>query len=197
MTVNLRRRDRDDRFLAKLGMTNLTDWIGRRETQTDWITPSRVAAWRATLDAPVTGSDVVPPAFYWTLFPPLAPTSRLSEDGHAKRGDFLPPVTLPRRMWAGSRLTYHAPLRIGAELERESIIQAIETKQGRAGELVFVTVRHTVREDAADVLVEEQDLVYRGLSESTSRQSAEPPGRRAAQWTRTIHPNEALLFRYS
>ncbi|HEX4683415.1 MAG TPA: MaoC family dehydratase N-terminal domain-containing protein [Gemmatimonadaceae bacterium] len=180
----------------------LAAWLGRREVSTDRIVASRVAAWHATLDHTVEipgDGDDVPPAIYWTLFPPLTPTSGLGEDGHARRGGFLPPVELPRRMWAGSRLTCHAPLRVGSVVTRESSIARIDEKEGRAGPLVFVTVHHVVRVGDDIVLEEEQDLVYR----NPSRPSAAASGSRVtpevprAAWERSINANEVLLFRYS
>jgi 3-methylfumaryl-CoA hydratase len=177
-------------------MDQLSQWIGRRESHDDWVMPSRVAAWHATLDhdvPAVSEGDDVPPAIYWALFPPLARTSELSDDGHPRRGGFLPPVELPRRMWAGSRLVWHRPLRIGEHLVRESTIANIEEKQGRAGPLVFVTVHHAVRAGKELLLEEDQDLVYRGADRAPLR-SAEA---RPSTWLRTVNPNEVLLFRYS
>jgi 3-methylfumaryl-CoA hydratase len=177
---------------------DFSQWIGRSETQVDWIVASRVAAWHATLDHdlpfPAEGS-IVPPAVYWTLFPPLAATARLSEDGHPHRGEFLPPVRLPRRMWAGSRLAFHLPLRIGDRVTRESTIAGIDAKDGRQGPLVFVTVRHIVR-SANDVLLEEeQDIVYRDPVPTSRAPSSDSS--RSASWESSVVPGEALLFRYS
>lgn len=177
---------------------DLSRWIGRTETQTDWVVASRVAAWHATLDHdasfPAEGA-IVPPAVCWTLFPPLAPTGQLSEDGHPHKGGFLPPVRLSRRMWAGSRLVFHRPLRVGDRVTRESSIVAVEEKTGRHGPLVFVTVRHLVRSGQADVLEEVQDIVYRDPAPSRAEQGA--PTSPTAAWERSLRPSEALLFRYS
>jgi 3-methylfumaryl-CoA hydratase len=177
---------------------NLLAWLGRREVQTDRIAPSRVAAWHATLDHAVEfppDGAVVPPAIYWTLFPPLTPTSGLSADGHVRRGGFLPPVELPRRMWAGSRLVFHRSLRVGSIVTRESTITRIDEKQGRAGPLVFVTVHHVVRDADDAVLEEEQDIVYR--HPAPVGWTAPTQAAASAAWERSIHPNEVLLFRYS
>jgi 3-methylfumaryl-CoA hydratase len=178
---------------------DLPQWIGRTESRVDWVVASRVAAWRATLDQsselPSDGA-AVPPAFYWTLFPPLAPTGALSDDGHPRRGGFLPPVSLPRRMWAGSRLVYHRPLRVGERVERESTVTRIEEKEGRLGPLVFVTVRHAVRAAGDPVLDEEQDIVYRNPAPAASTLRSAPAAKLAV-WERSVCPNEAMLFRYS
>lgn len=180
---------------------DLRQWIGRTQSASDWITPSRVAAWHATLDhagGPPVEGEPAPLGFHWTLAPAIARESELGPDGHARRGTFLPPVALPRRMWAGSRVTFHRPLRIGERVERVSEIAAIESKAGRQSPLVFVKVHHRLTGENGLAIEEEQDLVYR---ESPSGGSS--PGQRAdgetrvASWRRTIHPTETLLFRYS
>src|SRR5262249_12229273 len=141
----------------------LKQWIGRREIRVDWINPSRLAAWNATLDRedpfPEEG-EPVPPGFHWALFPSLTRQSELGPDGHPKRGGFLPPVALPRRMWAGGRLRFHEPLRVGQRVEQVSTIDGVDEKHGRAGPLIFVTVRHAVIGPGGLAIEEEQDLVY-------------------------------------
>src|SRR5512140_243503 len=123
------------------------EWIGREVKRTDWVNANHVAQFGALLDRddrfPAEG-DPVPPLFHWTLFTPLARQSELGVDGHARRGGFLPPVPLPRRMWAGSRVRFLAPLRVGERVEQRSVIQKVEEKSGRAGALVFVTVKHAI-----------------------------------------------------
>jgi len=177
----------------------LKQWIGRREVRIDCINPSRLAAWSATLDRedpfPEEG-EAVPPGFHWALFPSLARQSELGPDGHAKRGGFLPPVPLPRRMWAGGRLRFHRPLRVGERVEQVSTIDRVDEKSGRAGPLVFVTVRHAVSNTAGLAIEEEQDLVYRDPpkgDEGTQTAQPAPTG----PWRRQIAPDETLLFRYS
>jgi 3-methylfumaryl-CoA hydratase len=175
-----------------------SNWLGRQESHDDWVTPSRVAAWHATLDhdAPVPHEgDEVPPAFYWALFPPITHTAGLSPDGHPRRGGFLPPVDLPRRMWAGSRLTMHAPLRAGAHVRRQSTIEGLEEKQGKSGPLVFVTVHHAVSAGAELILEDVEELVYRGAAGGLSASTGAPAD--DAAWQRVMHPSEVLLFRYS
>jgi len=179
-----------------------SEWIGRGQTSADWITPSRVAAWHATLDhaaEPPRDGDPAPLGFHWTLAPQLARESELGPDGHARRGGFLPPIPLPRRLWAGSRVLFDRPLRVGERVERESRIDDIETKQGRSSALVFVTVRHTLATDEGVAIEEEQDLVYRELP-SPAAQAAEVEsgaGEDGAEWQRVMHPTETLLFRFS
>jgi 3-methylfumaryl-CoA hydratase len=180
----------------------LSESIGRTQTSVDWITPGRVAAWHATFDheaALPQAGDVVPLGFHWTLAPPLARESELGPDGHARRGGFLPAVLLAKRLWAGSRVAFHAPLRVGDRVERESVITAVTEKQGRDSALVFVTVRHRFSTEAGLAIDEEQDLVFReqatGAPDAQRKNDVshvDPPA-----WQRTVHPTETFLFRYS
>jgi 3-methylfumaryl-CoA hydratase len=182
---------------------DLSQWIGRAQTAVDWITPSRVAAWHATLDhvaeTPRDG-DAAPLGFHWTLAPQLARESDLGTDGHPRRGGFLPPIALPRRLWAGSRVAFQQPLRVGDRVERESVITAIDEKHGRSSALVFVTVRHRFTSQAGLAIEEEQDLVYREPPAPSARSAdehANANGTDGATWRRIVHPTETLLFRYS
>jgi 3-methylfumaryl-CoA hydratase len=128
--------------------TELGAWIGRSETATDVATATPVAALSATLDRPPVRPEAgtpLPPLWHWLYFLPLDRQSDIGPDGHAKRGGFLPPVPLPRRMWAASRFAFHAPLRVGDALTRVSTIEDVSEKTGRTGRLVFVKVRHEIR----------------------------------------------------
>ena len=179
---------------------DLRQWIGQKQHASDWITPSRVAAWHATLDhavEPPREGDPAPPGFHWTLAPATARESELGPDGHARRGGFLPPVALPRRLWAGSRVTFRRPLHVGGRVERLSEIASITEKTGRNSLLIFVTLRHQLRENDRLAIEEEQDLVYRGASSGGSPSEVAPDSRATAAWQRTVHPTETLLFRYS
>jgi len=176
-------------------------WVGRQQHRVDWINPNHLAAWSATLDRddpfPREG-DPVPAGFHWTLFTPLTRRSDLGHDGHPRRGGFLPPVLLPRRMWAGSRIQFHRPLRVGERVEQASVVQKVEEKSGRAGALVFVTVRHQVSGIAGLAVSEEQDIVYR---EAPKPGASAPPAvlepAPGGAWRREIVPDDVLLFRYS
>ena len=145
----------------------LEHWIGRTESRTDLVTPVPVAALAATLDRddplPQPG-DALPPLWHWLFFLPVHRQSELGPDGHPKRGGFLPPVPLPRRMWAGGRLEFHHPLRIGDTITRVSRILDVKPKQGRTGSLVFVLVRHEISNPQGLALTEEHDIVFRDLS---------------------------------
>ncbi len=126
-------------------LEHLRTWVGRSESLDDVVAASKVAALAATLDRddawPVVG-DPLPPLWHWTLCVPAARQSALGADGHPARGGFLPPVPLPRRMWAGGRLTFPQPLRVGEAVQRRSQVVSVERKSGRSGEMVFVVVRH-------------------------------------------------------
>jgi 3-methylfumaryl-CoA hydratase len=181
---------------------DLTSWIGRSETVADAIYPTPVRALTATLDhpsAPVVTGTALPPLWHWLYFLPLHRQSDIGADGHARRGGFLPPVPLPRRMWAGSQFEFRKPIRVGDQALRTSTIDAVSSKEGRTGKLVFVKVRHEVRcNGAADpALVEFHDIVYR---EAQGPNDVVPPPQAApadAQWRRQIVPDDVLLFRYS
>ncbi len=180
----------------------LSTWIGRSETQRDTFGPTPVAALRATLDLAATEIDPgtgLPPLWHWLYFLPLHRASALGPDGHAKLGGFLPPVPLPRRMWAGSRFEFPGVLRVGDAAERRSTIENVTLKQGRSGALVFVTVRHEIFTNGASepALREWHDIVYRAAKRPGE---AEAPPQRApddAQWSREWRPDDVLLFRYS
>lgn len=178
---------------------NWSAWIGRTETVIEKICAWRTAALAATFDwddAPAEGARL-PPGWHWLFFNPIARRRDLGLDGHPKRGGFLPPVALPRRMWAGGRITYHAPLLIGEEAHRVSEILKIESKEGKSGRLVFVTLRHTTSVRGDRRIEEEQDLVYRPHAAPGTASPSKPTEPRRAQWSEQIYPDTTLLFRYS
>ncbi len=179
-----------------MDIVHLREWIGREERANDEITRAPVAALAATLDrrdpGPQTG-DPLPPLYHWLYFLPVHRQSELAADGHAKRGGFLPPVPLPYRMWAGSRLEFLRPLRIGDRVSRVSRITDVIHKEGRTGPLVFVKVRHEIGNGEGMAVVDEHDIVYRERTGAAAMKPA-PVGQ---IWERTIHPDDVLLFRYS
>jgi 3-methylfumaryl-CoA hydratase len=180
-------------------LEHLRTWIGRTEQRDDTITAAPLAALAATLDrddpSPASGS-AVPPLWHWLYCLPIARQSELGADGHPRRGGFLPPVELPRRMWAGGRLAFARPLRVGDVATRSSRIDDIAAKDARSGPLVFVTVRHAISTREGHALSEEHDLVYRDLPAPGS--VATPPRAREDEtFARTIVPDDVLLFRYS
>jgi len=180
---------------------DLTDWIGRSETLRDTITAAPVRGLNATLDHPALAVESGLPLFplwHWLYFLPQHRESEIGPDGHAKRGGFLPPVPLPRRMWAGSQFEFRAPVRVDDAVERTSTIADVTAKEGRTGKLVFVKVRHELRCNGATepAIVEFHDIVYRDAKKPGD---VDPPPTPAAQgeWQREIVPDDVLLFRYS
>jgi 3-methylfumaryl-CoA hydratase len=176
-------------------------WIGREEQISQRIITSTASAMAATLDwetAPREG-DPLPPGWQWLYFNPAAPRNALGADGHPRRGGFLPPIELSRRMWAGSRIRYLADLPIDAQATRRSRILKIENKVGKRGALSFVTVEHTISCGATPCIAEEQDLVYRDAAPPSGAAAAAPAARfeGVARWSRSIEPDSTLLFRYS
>ncbi len=176
---------------------NGRDWIGRAQVQTDILTPSLLARFRATLDTTDTG-DVAPQGIHWCLCTPDTATAGLDIDGHPKRGGFLPPIPLPRRMWASSKVVFYAPIVAGAAVERRSTITGIEEKTGGSGALVFVEVDHETSSDGTLAVRERQTLVYREASTAAPAPVGKgTPALEGFQWHRSLTPAEALLFRYS
>jgi len=179
---------------------HLRGWVGKKEVRSDSLTVWPIAALAATLDEPELAVDIgspVPNGWHWIFFLEAKPASELGSDGHPKRGGFLPPVPLPRRMWGGGRLEFIQPLKIGDAITRESEILSVEPKSGRNGTLVFVTVRHTIKAAGTIAIIEEQDIVYR---EAAQKGEPLPPGKPApgnAAWSRRVMPDSTLLFRYS
>ena len=187
---------------------NLQDWVGRTETVAEYIQATTAEAMAATLlhePATLEPGASLPALWHWTHFLDKPRGDTLGADGHVRRGGFVPPVTLPRRMWGGSRLAYHQPLRIGEAAERTSTITRVAEKQGRSGALVIVTIEHRYTGESGLALVEEQDVVYReaptanvsasGQATGSGKPGPQPP--LAAQWSRTISADPILLFRYS
>ena len=166
----------------------------------DVATAWPVAAMSATLDRrdpePREG-DAIPPGWHWLYFLETTPGSELAHDGHAKRGGFLPPVQLPRRMWAGGRMDFRRPLRIGEKLRRDSEILSVERKRGKSGELVFVTVRHTVYASNEIATVEEHDIVYREAAKPGDPTPQAKTAPASPRWTHEIDPGPVMLFRFS
>lgn len=183
-----------------LDIEHLRTWIGRSETLSDQASEAPVKALTATLDredAPAGPQDALPPCWHWLYFLPTPRQSEIGPDGHPRRGGFLPPVPLPRRMWAGSQLQFHAPIRMGQSLVRTSRIADVRLKEGRTGSLVFVNVDHEIRADGALAISERHDIVYRDMPQPGEVMPAPVAAPEGAQWVREIVPDDVLLFRYS
>ena len=192
----------DLRTLDPATLAHLQSWIGKTETLSDDITAAPVRALSATLDrddpAPVPGT-ALPPLWHWLYFLPQQRQSELGPDGHAKRGGFLPPVPLPRRMWAGGRLQWlqSNPLVVGDAVQRISRIESVTHKAGRTGDLLFVLVKHEVHNIRGLALTEEHDIVYRAAAQPNDRVPVPVAAEKGAAWQREIVPDDVLLFRYS
>ena len=175
-------------------------WVGRVEESKDTIDPLRARAMQAALDdpgPPLGPGDALPPLWHWLYFWTVAPEAELGPDGHPVLGGFLPPIDLPRRMWAGSRVSFPRPLPLGAAATRRSEILQVSLKEGRSGPLAFVTVRHQVATDDGICIEEEQDLVYRAAPTPGEVPRAGEPAPATAAWRREMAPDPVLLFRYS
>jgi len=181
-------------------LEKLKDWIGQKEYDIDYVTVPAVHRLAATLDRddpmPKLG-DPLPVGWHAMLFPRVVRQSQIGADGHPERGDFLPPVPLPRRMFAGRRTRFVAALRVGDEARRESTIKDVTVKQGRTGQMVFVTVRTDIASPRGLAITEEQDLVYREAAASGAAPPASQPAPGRAVWSRTVTPDQVMLFRYS
>ena len=178
----------------------LSRWIGNKETAGDVLVSSPLERAAATLDrndpSPADG-DPVPPGWHWFYFLPSARQSEISEDGHPQLGGFLPPVPLPQRMWAGGRMTFKRSLKVGEAATRRSEIIKVQPKSGRSGQLVFVTVRHTISGTNGPATVEEHDIVYREEAKPGAPAAAPISAPQRANWSRIIAPDPVLLFRFS
>ena len=192
----------DTRTLDAATLAHLQRWEGNTETLADDITAAPVRALQATLDrddGPPAQGDALPPLWHWLYFLPQPRQSALGPDGHPLRGGFLPPVPLPRRMWAGGRLHWQPgnPLLLGDAVTRTSRIVSVQHKAGRTGDLLFVGVRHEIGNACGLALSEEHDIVYRANPQPGDVAPPPQPASQHATWTREITPDDVLLFRYS
>jgi 3-methylfumaryl-CoA hydratase len=186
-----------------LDIEHLRGWVGRTEAMDDVATLAPLRGLTATFDRddPPRLGDAIPPCWHWLYFLPMHRQSGIGPDGHPRRGDFLPPVPLPRRMWAGSQIEFRAPLQAGQSISRLSRIDDVRLKEGRSGPLVFVNLLHEIRAEGDLTIVERHDIVYRGLLQpgdpalATAAAAVSAPTE--AQWSRRIEPDDVLLFRYS
>jgi 3-methylfumaryl-CoA hydratase len=183
-----------------IDLDHLRTWVGRTETRSDLVTAVPMAALSATLDRddpePADGT-AIPPLWHWLYFLPISPLGEAGPDGHPKRGGFLPPVPLPRRMFAGGRFEYHHVLKVGDRISRTSRITDVSGKEGRSGTLVFVTVRHEVAGPAGVAMTEEHDIVYRENPRAGAPVPKPTPAPVGETFSREIAPDPVLLFRYS
>lgn len=179
---------------------DLQAWVGRQESAEDTVEVQRINQLAASLDLPpsLRSGDILPLPWHWLLFPPTPGASSTGADGHPQKGGFLPPVQLPRRMWASSNVQVSTPLRVGEEVRRESTIMAVTPKQGSQGPLVFVEVAHDIfNAEGKCALSEKQHIVYREPARSPVTVAQPHSPEHPVQWERKVSPDPVLLFRYS
>ncbi|QOG22670.1 MULTISPECIES: FAS1-like dehydratase domain-containing protein [Bradyrhizobium] len=184
----------------KLDIDHLRQWIGRSTEATDIVTAQLVKGLRATLFQEVgepQKGDAAPFTVHWCLAQPVFPMSMLGPDGHPTRGGFLPPVPLPRRMWAGGEIEFLQPLQVGDESTRTSRIADVQVKTGSTGTLCFVSVEHSISSPRGTAIRERQDIVYREMTSSAPASAKAPPPPPKAQHRETHVSDPVLLFRYS
>lgn len=187
--------------MGNIDLEQLRTWIGKSRSDEDLISARHARLMAATVDSPAAGricdGEALPPLWHWIYFLEGLPSSELGRDGHPARGGFLPPVPLANRMWAGGRLSFLAPVRIGSIVRKESSILNVEHKTGRSGDLVFVTVLHELKSPQGELLIrEEHDIVYKDAA-PTAKPAAVVPPATSAQFGRTWTPTTTTLFRYS
>ena len=177
-----------------------SEWLGKAQFASSILTISPMEGLAAALDRDSTAfsqGDALPPLWHWLYFLETSKQSELAEDGHPHRGDFLPPIDLPRRMWAGSRLNFIRPLIAGETIKRSSTIQSIDLKHGRSGSLGFVCVAHELSDSSGVLLIEEHDIVYRDMPTGTVSAQSPLKADENHNFARTVTPDPVLLFRYS
>lgn len=180
--------------------TDLEQWLGKIQWNEGILTADPATALAATLNRECIEfgqGDALPSLWHWLYFLKPNRLSQLAADGHPKKGDFLPPISLPRRMWAGSRLTFIQPLHIGESVSKKSTIKSLQFKQGRSGKLGFVCVSHEINNASGMAIIEEQDLVYRGAALPSAPDATRSKSSETADFSMTISPDPVLLFRYS
>jgi 3-methylfumaryl-CoA hydratase len=185
-----------------IDIQHLRKWVGNTERNTDVLTARLAAGLRTTLEYaggfPEEG-DVASSTIHWCLAPQIEAMSNLGPDGHPARGGFLPPVPLPRRMWAAGELVFHDQFCVGDCVVRESRIEDVTSKEGRSGALCFVTVRHSLSTERGLAIEERHDIVYREAASGLNAIAAAPQAQTAPkpQWKCQFLPDPVLLFRYS
>ena len=179
-------------------MNDWESWIGRESTSVETLDPAQANRMAVTLDREPTfkAGDPLPPAWHWLYFHDVVRASQLGDEGHPELGISMPPVPLPRRMWAGGRLEFMHSIALGARVQRRSTIQAITPKVGKTGPLFFVTVKHELSTDGLVNLIEEQTIVYREMS-STAELPAPAPAPAHPDATTRWELDSTALFRYS
>lgn len=183
--------------MTDIDLDHMKRWVGRQITRQDVITPRLAAGLAAVLDQPTDlgVGEMAPVGIHWCLSPDVVPMRALGADGHPERGDFLPPVPLPRRMWAGGDLQFSGDFRVGDTVTRTSQVTDVAIKTGRSGVLCFVTVSHSYTTGRGLALRERHNIVYRGAK--TSKVAAPFPQMPAPDLSLVQQATAVLLMRYS
>ncbi|MEM9277624.1 MAG: MaoC family dehydratase N-terminal domain-containing protein [Pseudomonadota bacterium] len=179
-------------------VTDIKSWIGKEQVRTGIIDHRQAELMAVTLgcDVPEPGS-ALPSLWHWLWFNDALTASKLGRDGHPQKGGFIPPVALPRRMWAGGKVEFVSPVMIGTECTKRSVVKDINEKSGRSGALCIVTIEHQILCGSRLCIREEQNLVYREDPKPDAPKGAAPIPPENPAVTRTIIPDPVLMFRYS
>ena len=185
---------------TKVDIDHLRKWIGKIDNVTDYVTPIVEQRYRATLNMDIgipKDGDPVTSGLHWMLGWNLVKNDELGVDSHPALGEFLPPVPLPRRMWAGSEIKVLKPIRVGDKVVKQSTVADIQVKEGRTGLLCFVTAEYNFLVNDEVTINEKHNIVYRDISKSGggSGYSKEIPER--ADLSEKIFMHPTILFRYS
>lgn len=184
--------------MSAVDLEHLRQWMGKQESDTDQLSVRHARLMAATLgldQESIRAGAPLPALWHWTYFLEGLPPDQLGPDGHPARGGFLPPVPLPNRMWAGGDVVFHAPLPLGATVEKRSRIASVEHKHGRSGDLVFVAVLHEILRDGNVAVTETHDIVYKQAG--VAPQTAAPMNMPAPAYSKRIRPDSTMLMRYS
>jgi 3-methylfumaryl-CoA hydratase len=179
---------------------DLETWVGRVLTEQDELCLAPARGMAALLDRSPLGLErgaPLPHGWHWLYFQPAAPQSSLAPDGHARRGDFLPPAPLPRRMWVGGQIRFLAQLRLGDAVARRSTIASVSEKTGRSGRLIFVSVSHVIERGGEPAIEEEQELVYRVAARPGEPRAGGEPPPADVEWRESFPTDPVVLFRFS
>ena len=179
---------------------NLSDWVGNTETRRQRIDPWPVVALSALFDLPSPAAregEPLPPMWHWLYFLPAARRSETGPDGHPRRGGFLPPVPLKRRMFAGGETLFHRPLLVGETVKQRATVKRVVRKEGRSGPLVLVSVEYGIRADEGPVLTETQNLIYTDSPPSAPQPPSEKSRPPTRPWEWNVPTDPVLLFRFS
>lgn len=187
-------------FIQDMNMENFDAWIGKKEVLTDYTHPRSVSMMQALLNQPDIRNNELPHLYQWFYFLPIVNGDHLADDGHPQKGGFLPPIPYPKRMWAGSRIEFITPIQLHQNIHRESEIINIQFKMGKSGNMYFVTVKHTIFANNVPAIVEEQDIVYRDISNQPQINKQLTPAihnEKVFSYKKSFPINTVTLFRYS